>query len=166
MKFFKILMIAILGLIVLFFAVGLLLPKTGTFERTYTINGPAGVLENEIIELYSQHLWPVWNFEDTSVVFTALDDGYKWEGDKTGTGECRYSLGIDMSVHDYISINGREMAETTWQMRGSEPVELTVTFKVFAGANIGARWTNLFLKRLIGEETDKVVMSMKEKIEL
>lgn len=166
MKFFKILMIVFLGIIVLFFAIGLLLPKTGTFERTYTINAPAGTVEYEILELYSQHLWPVWNFQDTSVVFTALDDGYKWESDKAGSGECRYGLGADMSIHDRISINGKDMAETIWRMEGSEPVELTVTFKVFAGSNVGARWTNLFLKRLIGQETDKIALAIKEKAEL
>ncbi len=166
MKFFKILSITFLAIIALFFLIGIFLPKVGTFEKTYEINAQANVVEFEIFEIYQNHEWPIWNFEDTSVIFLDLDDGYIWEGDKTGSGECRYSIGVDMSVRDHISFQGKEMAETIWSMRSDNPLELTVTFKVFAGGNISARWTNLFLDRFIGQDVDLLVKSIKEKVEL
>lgn len=166
MKFFKIVAIAFLACIVLFFAVGLFLPKAGTFEKTYEMNAGALAVEAEIIDLYQNHEWPIWNFEDTSVVFTDYDDGYAWEGDNVGNGECRYSLGVDMSVRDKVTIRGKDMAETVWTIKPGSPLELTVNFKVFAGGNIGARWTNLFLNRLIGAQTDELILSIKEKVEM
>ena len=166
MKFFKILSIAFLACIALFFVVGLFLPKTGEFEKSYRIQADAATVEFEIFSLYQAHAWPVWNFEDTSVVFMDIDDGYTWKSDNTGEGKVTYSIGADMSVRDHISIRGKDMAETVWTMKPGEPMELTVNFKVFAGGNIGARWTNLFLKGLIGDDVDAIVESIKVKVEM
>ncbi len=55
MKFFKILSIAFLSLIVLFFVIGLFLPKAGTFDKTYEINAEAGIVEDKIFEIYQEH---------------------------------------------------------------------------------------------------------------
>jgi hypothetical protein len=71
-----------------------------------------------------------------------------------------------MGVRDHIKIRERDMAETIWQIKGSDPTELTLTFRVFAGGNIGARWTNLFLTSMIGDEADAIVAGIKEKVEL
>ena len=166
MKFFKILSVVFLACIALFFIVGLFLPKVGEFEKSYEINATAADVEYELFELYKDHAWPVWNLEDTSVVYTDFDDGYSWKGNNTGEGEVRFAIGADMSVRDHITIRGKEMAETSWLMEGGYPIELTVNFKVFAGGNIGARWTNLFIKGLIGDDVDAIVASIKEKVEL
>ena len=166
MKFFKILSIVFLACIALFFIIGLLLPKAGEFEKAYTINADASMVEYEVIELYRAYEWPVWNFEDTSVVYTDLEDGYSWKGDNTGEGEVHFSIGVDMSVRDHITIKGREMAETLWSIKAGNPLELTVNFKVYADGNIGARWTNLFIKNLIGDDVDAIVAKIKENVEM
>jgi hypothetical protein len=166
MKFFKILAIAFVAFIALFFIVGLFLPKTGTVIKTYEINADAAAVEYEIFDLYQEHAWPIWNFEDTSVVFTDYDGGYTWEGDQVGKGECQYSMGADMTVRDHITILGREMAETVWTIKPGNPLELTVNFQIFAGGNIGARWTSLFLDKMVGDDIDQLIKSIKDNVEM
>lgn len=167
MKFFKVLSVVLLVCIVLFFVIGLFLPKTGTYENTYKIDAPANVVEAEILELYANHLWPIWSTEDTSVTFIneAGELGYTWEGDLVGKGACKVSLGNDLSIRDYISFQNRDMAETVWQLTPGNETTINFTFKVFAGSNIGARWTNVFMNRIMGDEINTVISEMKLSLE-
>ncbi|MEA2077219.1 MAG: hypothetical protein U9O95_04305 [Candidatus Marinimicrobia bacterium] len=168
MKFFKMLSLVFLGCLVLFFLVGILLPQSATLEKKYEIFARAAIIQDEIVDLYQNHLWPIWNAEDTSTVFTPLENGagYTWEGPNVGHGECAYTLGVDFTVHDYISFNDREVAETIWRFDGANPVVLNVSITVFAGKNISTRWTNLFLNRLIGGEIDRLVIEIISKVEI
>ena len=163
MKFFKVLSLVLLGCIVLFFLVGLFLPSSASLEKEYTISAPAYAIQNEIIDLYENHLWPIWSTEDTSIVFTPLVNGtgYSWEGPAVGNGECSYHLGLDYSIQDHISFNGKDVAETMWQFDGVDPVILNFSIKIEAGKNISTRWTNLFLNRLLGSDIDRMVQEIK-----
>jgi hypothetical protein len=167
MKFFKILSIVLLTIIALFFVIGVFLPTTGSFEKSYTIDAPANIVENEIVNLYQNHLWPIWNSEDTSVVYTLLENemGYTWEGTLVGAGKCEYHLGTDLSIHDQITFQGQEIANTTWQIIPGKETTLQITFEVLAGKNISARWTNLFLDKLMGDEISFIVNGIKTKLE-
>ena len=168
MKFLKVLSLILLGCIVLFFLVGIFLPKSATLEKNYEIAAPAYSIQDEIIQLYENHLWPIWSTEDTSIVFTPLESGagYSWEGPNVATGECIYTLAVDFTVHDYISFNGRDVAETVWQFEGNDPVVLNFSITIDAGKNISTRWTNLFLNRMIGDEIDAMVKEIKETVEM
>jgi hypothetical protein len=167
MKFFKVLGAVLLVCIALFFIVGLFLPETGTFENSYTIDAPADMVENEIYALYDNHLWPIWNTEDTSVVFTNLpgEIGYTWKGNLVGEGKCEVTEGVNLSIQDHISYQGHDMGETLWQLIPGEKTTVNITFKVFAGGNIGARWTNLFLNSLMGDEINYVIVEMKKTLQ-
>lgn len=168
MKFFKVLSLVLLGCIILFFLVGVFLPKSATLEKKYEIAAPAYAIQDEIIKLYENHLWPIWNTKDTSTVFTPLENGagYTWNGPNVGSGECAYTLGVDFTIHDYISFNGREVAETIWRFDGANPVVLNFSITIVAGKNVSTRWTNLFLNRLIGEEIDHMVNDIKTSVEI
>ncbi|MEA3392912.1 MAG: hypothetical protein U9Q91_08030 [Candidatus Marinimicrobia bacterium] len=168
MKFFKVLSLVLLGCIVLFFLVGVFLPKSATLEKNYEIAASAIIVQDEIIDLYENHLWPIWDSEDTTTVFTPLESGagYTWEGQNTGSGECVYMLAVDYTIHDFISFNGHDVAETVWSFEGSDPVVLNFSITVSSGKNISTRWTNLFLNRLIGGEIDYMVGEIKEKVEI
>ena len=168
MKFFKILSLILLGCIVLFFLVGIFLPKSATLEKHYEINAPAYAIQDEIIQLYEDHLWPIWSAEDSSIVFLPLESGagYSWEGPTAGIGECSYSLSLDYSVRDHISFNGHEIAETIWKLKGTDPVNLNFSITINADKNISTRWTNLFLDRMIGNEIDSIVKQIKENVEI
>ncbi|MCK4812447.1 MAG: hypothetical protein KAT14_00765 [Candidatus Marinimicrobia bacterium] len=167
MKFFKVLSIILIVCVVIFIAVGIFLPKTSTLERNYVLNAPPLLIQNEILELYNNHLWPIWNTEDTSIVFTPLENGggYRWEGKQVAYGECRYSLGVDFTIYDYISFRGEEMAETVWRLEGADPVKLHFELTIFAGQSLGARWTNLFIDRMIGIEIDRMIADIKDDLE-
>lgn len=168
MKFFKVLSLVLLGCIVLFFLIGIFLPKSATLEKEYNIDAPAAIVQNEIIDLYENHLWPIWNTEDTSIVFTPLENsaGYSWEGPTVSNGECVYTLAVDYTVHDYISFNGRDVAETVWTFKGVDPVVLNFTITIESGKNISTRWTNLFLNSMIGGQIDDIVNNIKTTVEL
>lgn len=167
MKFLKVFAVILLACIALFFIVGLFLPKTGTFENQYTIDAPADLVEEKIISLYENHLWPIWNTEDSSIVFTDYPDelGYAWEGDLVGSGECLVSTESDMSIQDVIVYQGKEMAKTLWEIIPGEKTKLKIRFTVNADKNIGARWTNLFLNNLMGNEINQIVIEMKKTLE-
>ncbi len=167
MKFLKILSTILLACIALFFVIGLFLPKVGTFNKEYNIDAPADIVEAEILDLYANHLWPIWETEDTSIVFLHEPGelGYTWESDLVGKGACEVSLGENMSIRDNIIYQGHEMAETVWQLTAGKKTTVNFSIKVFAGANIGARWTNLFLNKLMGDEINAVIADMKVKLE-
>lgn len=167
MKFFKILSIVLLAIIALFFVVGAFLPSTGTFERSYKIDAPANMVENEVINLYQDHLWPIWNTQDTSIVYTQLENslGYKWEGNLVGEGKCEYNLVSNLSIQDHVSFQGKDIAETLWTLTPGQDTELKIVFTVFAGGNIGAKWTNLFLDKLMGDEIDLVISNLRSELQ-
>ena len=168
MKFFKVLSLVLLGCIVLFFLVGVFLPKSATLEKNYEIAASAIIVQDEIIDLYENHLWPIWDSEDTTTVFTPLESGtgYTWKGPNTGSGKCVYTLAFDYTIHDFISFNGHDVAETVWKFEGSDPVILNFSITVAAGKNISTRWTNLFLNRMIGGEIDLLIKEIKDSIEM
>ena len=168
MKFFKVLSIVLLGGIVLFFLAGVFLPNSATLEKKYEIAAPAYAIQNEIIDLYENHLWPIWSTEDTSIVFTSLENGvgYSWEGPAVGHGKCSYSLAVDYTIQDHISFNGKDVAETIWQFAGVDPVILNFSITINAGKNISTGWTNLFLNRLIGDKIDSIVKNIKTTVEI
>ncbi|MFA6617773.1 MAG: hypothetical protein WCT23_01735 [Candidatus Neomarinimicrobiota bacterium] len=167
MKFFKILATVLLACIVLFFIVGSFLPKTATFEKEYTVDAPADLVEKKILDLYEDHLWPIWDSEDTSIVYTDFPGelGYTWEGDKVGLGECIVNIKTDMSIEDIITYQGQEMAKTLWQIIPGEKTKIRISFTVFADKNISARWTNLFLDNLMGNEFNQIITEMKTTLE-
>jgi len=168
MKFFKVLSLVLLGCIVLFFLVGIFLPKSATLEKKYEIAAPATIVQEKIIDLYENHLWPIWDSEDTTTVYTPLEggSGYTWEGPNTGSGKCLYTVAVDYTIHDYISFNGHDVAETVWSFEGNDPMTLNFSITVVAGKNISTRWTNLFLNSMIGAEIDLLVNEIKDSIEI
>lgn len=167
MKFLKVLGTILLVCIALFFIVGLFLPQSGTFENDYTVDAPANLVEEEILNLYENHLWPIWNTQDTTVIFTNHPGelGYTWEGELVGAGTCVVNTGADMSIQDIITYQGHEMAETLWKIIPGDKTTIKISFKVFAGGNIGARWTNLFLDNLMGEEINHIITNIKKTLE-
>ncbi len=168
MKFLKVLSLVLLGCIVLFFIVGIFLPKTATLEKNYEIAAPAEAIQDKIIQLYENHLWPIWDSEDTSIVFLPLENGtgYSWEGPTVGIGECIYTFAVNFTIHDYISFNGQELAETIWRIDGTDPVVLNFSIMINAGKNISTRWTNLFMNHMIGDEIDKLIKEIQTTVEI
>jgi hypothetical protein len=167
MKFLKVFSLVLLALVVLYLVVGIFLPKSASLERNVEIHAPAGLVRDSIIELYKDHLWPIWEHGDTSIVFTPLEtaNGYRWEGHKVAYGECEYVIEADNVIRDVVRFRGQEVAQTIWTIEGSFPVLLHLQFTIRAGNNIGTRWTNLFIERMAGLEIDNILMRLRKKVE-
>lgn len=167
MKFLKVLSIVLIASVVLFIVIGIFLPKTGQLEKEITIQASSQAVTDKIIDLYENRFWPIWNQDDTTMVFTPLENGngYYWEGEKVSRGKCEYILGPGNTIRDEISFQGKDIAETTWRLQGSSPTELQLRFTVNAGGNLGARWTNLFIETLSGPQIDAILKEMKEDLE-
>ncbi|MBW6458610.1 MAG: hypothetical protein K0B52_05535 [FCB group bacterium] len=167
MKFLKFFSLFLLACVVLYLAVGIFLPKSATLERKAEIHAPAGLVLDSIIELYNDHIWPIWEHGDTSIVFTPLENanGYRWEGQKVAYGECEYFIEANNILRDVVRFRGQEIAQTVWTLEGSFPVQLHLRFTIHAGNNIGTRWTNLFIERMAGLEIDNILERLRNKVE-
>ena len=166
MKFLKVFTIVLVALVILFIVIGIFLPKSATLERQVSIRASAEEVRDAVIDLYENHFWPIWNRDDTSMVFTPLEDGngYRWEGDKVAQGQCEYTVGLDNTIRDEIRFQGKEVANTTWRLEGSSPTELHLTFTVNAGGNLGTRWTNLFIESLSGARIESILEEMQQEL--
>ncbi|MDZ7820859.1 MAG: hypothetical protein U5N26_03030 [Candidatus Marinimicrobia bacterium] len=167
MKFLKVFSIILVVLVVLFILIGIFLPKTASLKRDITIQASSRAVTDKIVALYEDHFWPIWERDDTTMVFYPLEsgNGYRWEGNKVAQGECEYTVDLDNTIRDNIRFQGRDVAGTTWRLEGSSPTELHVTFTVKAGGNLGTRWTNLFIEPLSGTAIDQILDGMKEELE-
>ncbi|MFA5436249.1 MAG: hypothetical protein WC372_09470 [Candidatus Neomarinimicrobiota bacterium] len=167
MKFFKILGLVLASLLFLFIVVGLFLPKTAVLERRLELDATAYAASEAVLDLYEQHLWPIWDHGDSAIVFTPLPGarGYSWQGPKVAYGECEFHVAADNSIRDQIRFRGKDVAQSLWILDGSVPVKLHLVFTVTANGNLGTRWTNLFIEGLSGPSIDRVLAELKSSLE-
>ncbi len=168
MKFLKILGISLAVLLLLFVLVALFLPRTAVLERQITVDAPAQAFNKAILQLYEEHLWPIWDHGDSALVFTPLaeeEQAYSWQGAKAGYGECRYYIAEDKSIRDLIHFRGKEVAKSIWTFEGSEPLTINYRLSINAEKNLGMRWTNLFLRSLAAPAIDAVLAELKSSLE-
>lgn len=167
MKFFKILGIVLAALVLLFIVIGLFLPGTAVLERRLTLDATAHAVSKAILDLYDQHLWPIWDYGNSDIVFIPLPhgQGYSWQGEKVAYGECEYHIAADNSIRDQIRFRGKDVAQSLWILEGSAPVKLRLVFTVTANGSLGTRWTNLFIEGLSGPAIDRVLTELKDNLE-
>ena len=91
-KFFKIVGIIILVLIVVVLVAGLIAPKKYHLEREITINAPREKVWPQVSSLPNTHKWNPWVEQDPNIKVSfegqegTVGSGYKWESEKVGTG--------------------------------------------------------------------------------
>jgi len=68
MKFFKGLLIVIVGLVVLFLLIGIFLPSQYRVERQITIKAPIDSVFNNALDLHTVLLWNPWTAMDSAAV--------------------------------------------------------------------------------------------------
>ncbi len=105
-KFFKILGILILILIIVFLILGLTQPKDITIVRTTTIKAPQQVVFNQISRFRNWPNWSPWLEVEptTKMTYIGIDgqvgSSYKWLGDETGEGQMT-NTGVTYKQMDY-----------------------------------------------------------------
>lgn len=92
-RFFKIVGIVILSLIVLVLIAGLIAPKKYHIEREITINAPREKVWQHVSSLAECHKWNPWSEEDPNIKVNfegqqgTVGSAYSWESDKVGVGK-------------------------------------------------------------------------------
>lgn len=83
----------IVGLVVIFFVVGMFLPKEFTVERSTTIEAPVDIVFTHVADLSQNEAWMPWNKDDPTMKLTMGDktmgEGawYSWTSEKQGDGK-------------------------------------------------------------------------------
>jgi hypothetical protein len=91
-KFFKIVGIVILVLIVVVLVAGLIAPKKYHLEREISINAPREKIWPQVSSLPNTHKWNPWSEQDPNIKVSfegqegAVGSVYKWESKEVGTG--------------------------------------------------------------------------------
>jgi len=146
MKFFKLLLFVILGLLGIIAILVIVAPKDFTVKESITIDAPKSVVFKHIQNLKMQHAWNPWNELDPDqvVTFSEGEDGvpgykYEWSGPVNGNGfQQLVSVDENTVVQDLVFTapyeskskvtfeveETEEGTKVTWTMEGSMPIPM------------------------------------------
>ena len=161
----------VLGLIVVFFLVGFLLPEKFEITRTVTVNAPAEYSFEEINSLENWNRWSYWNTLDTTMAITygekkAGEGGwYSWNSEEMGTGKLviRESVPFKSVKADLFFMGDTTNASEAWydfEPEGDQ-TKVTMKFATSFGYNPIMRWMGV---TMFPSEMDKAFTHNLQKI--
>jgi uncharacterized protein YndB with AHSA1/START domain len=163
----------LVGLVVLFLAVGLLLPATFTAQRSVVISAPAEKIYPLVAETKAWKRWAVWNQRDPNMKITyggpesGIGAKWAWQSKSEGSGSMEFTqaaknqrLSYSLSFDDMSPSNGEFVftpqaggTKITWTMQGD------------AGMNPVGRWFGYFIDRLVGPDFEAGLTNLKKLVE-
>jgi len=170
MKFFKGLLIVIVGLVVLFLLIGIFLPSQYRVERQITIKAPIDSVFNNALDLHTVLLWNPWTAMDSAAVNTITGTGkdagdiWKWEGEIVGIGQMtNMEIDTNKSIIRKLEFTEPEMPASTiiWNFsEGQDGVTAVWINEGDAGYPMG-RYFGLMMDSMLGSDFEKGLASLK-----
>ncbi len=166
MKIFKKALIVVGLALIVFFAVGFLLPSQVHVQRSLVIHATPAQIQPYISDLKRWSEWTPWNKEmDATVVYVYADSEMTWNGEKMGAGTLRITksepgIGIWYTIdfnHGSMGSVGRILYQVVPE--GTEVV-WEDTFEL--GKNPVNRYFGLLMNSMIGADFDKGLTKLKE----
>ena len=169
MKIFKKALVGVGVALVLFFAVGFLLPSHVEIKRSTVIHATPAEVGPWISDLKHWVDWSAWSKEmDPTVVYTYTDSSMTWTGEKMGTGTLTITksepnvgiwYGIDFnhgsmsSVGSILTQGVPEGTEVIWQ----DTMDL--------GKNPVNRYFGLLMNSVVGADFEQGLAKLKQVVE-
>ena len=174
MKILRALIAAVVALILVIVAVGLILPSTYTVERSILIDARPEDIHEYVGNLEKWDEWSPWKEEDPSIVVTlgektsGVGASQSWVGDSgTGaltvtesspTGGIKYDLLFDGGTYECVSSmmydqlqDGR--TKVTWGMSGD------------MGRSVTGGYFAVLMDSMVGNMFDKGLLNLKREVE-
>ncbi len=170
MKWFKRILIGVIGLVLLFAAVGLALPSKFRVERSVTIAAPAEKVYGLIAAPREWKRWSVWNQRDPNMQlqYAGPDSGagasWSWRSASEGNGEMEFTeavpgqqLAYRLSFPDF-GMQSKGLLRIEPQASG---VRVSWSNEGEMSANPVNRWFGLFMDRLVGPDFEAGLANLK-----
>jgi uncharacterized protein YndB with AHSA1/START domain len=171
MKWFRIVLITVIGLVLLFAAVSLALPSKFRVERSVAIAAPPPKVYLLIAAPAQWKRWSVWNQRDPAMQIeyggpsAGAGARWSWRSETEGNGAMEFTEAEpDRRLRYRLSFPDFGM-ESTGELR-LEPqgggVRVTWSNEGEMGANPVNRWFGLFMDRLVGPDFEAGLENLKK----
>ncbi|WP_269533072.1 SRPBCC family protein [Chitinimonas sp. BJYL2] len=174
MKLLKRIVLILAGLVVLFVAIGFLLPSHFRVERSTVIQAPAGKIFAQIDSPAAWKTWTVWNQRDPAMRITysgptrGVNAAWQWESATEGNGKMTFTaiepdrqLTYKLEFPDMgmvsTGIVQLEAAEGGTRVRWTNEGEL--------GGSPVNRYFGLLMDRLVGPDFESGLANLKARVE-
>ncbi len=136
MKYFKYLLFLLLILVIGFSIYIAVQPNSFNVTQTKTINAPAAVIFNNVIDFKNWEAWSSWVEEDPDMTITlhektkGIGGSYSWEG-KNGIGTMKTVDAVpNASINQQIQIEGFPASDINWNFKPNEDGSTEVTWNI------------------------------------
>jgi len=170
MKFFKGLVLVLIGLLVLFLLIGIFLPSQYRVERQVTINAPIDSVFNNALDLNTVLLWNPWTALDSAAVNTVtgtgndIGDTWKWDGEIVGIGQMtNMEIDTNKSIIRKLEFTQPEMAASTiiWKFSEAQDGVRAVWINEGEAEYPMGRYFGLMMDSMLGSDFEKGLASLK-----
>lgn len=174
-KFFRAFLYSFLGLCLLFWVIGMLLPSEYKVERSIVISAPADQVYAKVVNLDMWPSWSAWSEMDPEM---KIEYGknmqampyMSWNGPKAGMGRMDIesivpNKSISTKFHFYLPYETR--SEGNWSFdEKTQPGATKVTWTNGGPLDdLMSKWFMLFMKRSIGKSCEKGLTNLKKLVE-
>jgi uncharacterized protein YndB with AHSA1/START domain len=170
MKLLKWVVIALIGLAVLMFGGGALLPQQFTVSRSVVVNAAPDKVYSLVVSPRRWKDWSVWNQRDPAmqITYSGAESGpgavWSWKSASEGDGKMTFvaaepgrRLAYELYFPDFGTTSGGELrlaaqglgTRVTWVMNGD------------MGSNPLYRWMTLFADGMVGKDFDAGLANLK-----
>jgi len=175
MKYLKRIAIIVGVMVLLFLALGLMLPTTYQVERSVVMRAKPDVVFPHVNTLKQWPEWTAWNtkkYPDLRFSFDGPESGvgavYRWEGEATGTGSLKLTgsdpakgieYNLDFEHGKYLSKGAIKLEET------GDSTKVTWTNEGDLGSNPINRYFGLMMDIMLGPDFEEGLNSLRQQVE-
>ncbi|MEQ1595209.1 MAG: SRPBCC family protein [Casimicrobium sp.] len=160
----------LVGLVILFLAVGFLLPATYSAQRSVSISAPVDKVFPLVANQKEWKRWSVWNQRDPNMQLTyagpeaAAGSKWTWKSKSEGNGGMEWSavetnkrIGYILTMEDMTPATG----DLTFTPEGNG-TKVVWSINGNGGMNPIFRWFGLFMDKLIGPDFEAGLKNLKK----
>lgn len=168
MRILKKTAIGFIVLIAVFAAVGLLIPKVTSVERSLVIQAPAEVIFEQVNDLKKNEAWSPWKDSTMKITYGPVTEGkgasYSWQSEKMGKGTQTTEESVPASLIKVdLDFGSMGTAKADWNFAPEgDGVKVTQKMTSDAGMNPAKRWISLLTDKMIGPMFEKGLVSLKQ----
>ncbi len=175
MKWIKRILLVVAVLVVVFLAVGFLLPAHYRVERSVVIQAKPDTIYAQISNFKNWLQWTAWNqtkYPDMRVKFdgpeSGVGAGYSWEGKSTGQGSIKFTR-AEPAKGIWYDLDFEQGKYKSWGAITMDPsgdrVKVTWTNEGDLGSNPINRYFGLLMDRMMGPDFEEGLNNLRGKVE-
>jgi hypothetical protein len=168
MKILKKIAIGFIALIVVFAAIGLLIPRVSSVERSLVIQAPAEVIFQQVNDLKRNEAWSPWKDSTMKISYGPVTEGkgasYSWQSEQMGKGTQTIEESVPASLIKIdLDFGSMGKAKAAWNFTPEgDGVKVTQSMTSDAGMNPAKRWMSLLTDKMVGPFFEKGLASLKQ----